>query len=194
VARPWDDPRVSESVTGKLLVASPALVDPNFERTVVFICAHSDEGAFGVVINRPNTAARVADHLPRWAEHAVEPAVLFRGGPVEPTLAVALGRFNSGGEREGFVEVGDGIGLIDLERDPYAGLEGLQAIRLFNGYAGWSPGQLDGEIREGAWFVVEADAADPFSATPESLWRDVLRRQEGRLAMFAFFPAEPNRN
>lgn len=191
---PWDDPRVSESVTGKLLVASPVLVDPNFERTVVFICAHSDEGAFGVVINRPNREARVTDHLPRWAEHAVEPAVLFRGGPVEPALAVALGRFDTPGERDGFVEVVDGVGLIDLEQDPYSGLNGLAGIRLFNGYAGWSPGQLDGEIREGAWFVVDALPSDPFSDHPESLWREVLRRQEGQLAMFAFFPAEPNRN
>lgn len=185
---------MSDSLTGKLLVASPALVDPNFERTVVLICAHSDEGAFGLVLNRPNHLARVTDHLPRWAEHAVEPAVLFRGGPVEPTLAVALGRVPGSGRRAGFVEVMEGIGLLDLEQDPYAAGGELAGIRLFTGYAGWSAGQLEGEIRDGAWFVVEARPGDPFSEHPESLWRDVLRRQEGKLAMFAFYPAEPNRN
>lgn len=181
------------TLTGKLLVASPVLVDPNFDRTVVYVCAHSETGAFGLVLNRPIPEAPVGEHLPAWMEHVRAPVVLFRGGPVEQQAAFGLAQVRTAPPAEGWLDVAPGIGLIDLGRvpdDPTA----LGAVRVFSGYAGWSPGQLEGEIDQDAWFVVDADGEDLFREDPENLWRDVLIRQEGKLAMYAFFPREPNVN
>ncbi len=180
------------SVAGKLVVASPALTDPNFNRTVVFIIRHDEEGAFGLVINRPLDEVFVQDHLPEWSTRAAHPPVVFRGGPVDPSVAFALGRFpeNAVPPDESLLP---GVAVVDLgaaESPP----ESLEALRIFSGYAGWGAGQLEGELKESAWFVVDARPFDLFSDDPDSLWRGVLKRQRGPLAMFAHFPANPSHN
>ncbi|MGQ0849676.1 MAG: YqgE/AlgH family protein [Actinomycetota bacterium] len=174
-------------VAGSLLVASPVLLDPNFFRTVVLILQHDREGAVGVVLNRPSEAP-VDHHLPEWKGRLEEPAVVFVGGPVDQAVAIGVVRADLPSEP---IAV-PGVGLVDLGSDPAAANPG--EVRVFSGYAGWGPGQLEGELSEGAWLVVRAEAADIFTDEPEGLWGKVLRRQGGRLAMLATFPDDPSLN
>ncbi|WP_322796539.1 YqgE/AlgH family protein [Tepidiforma sp.] len=183
---------MAESLAGRLLVASLSLVDPNFFRTVVLVCLHDENGAMGLVLNRPLSSAPVHEHLPAFAELAAAPPVIFQGGPVEPTAAIALGQF-----RPGFTPataVVGRTGLVDLSRPPEDLAAALESARVFAGYAGWSAGQLEGEIEEEAWFVVPALEEDAFTADPTTLWRRALRRQPGKLALFAWAPADPRVN
>ncbi len=182
-----------EPLVGRLLVATPALLDPNFARSVVLICEQNDEGVLGVILNRP-LDAELAEHLPEWQHLASSPARIFEGGPVQRDIAVALGRQHAATPSEGWTEVTPELGLLDLDREP-ADLWGeLRALRIFSGYAGWSADQLDSEIEERAWFVVDTVPSDPFSEEPERLWEQVLRRQHGPLAMYATFPLDPSLN
>jgi putative transcriptional regulator len=185
---------VAESLTGKLLIASPALQDPNFVRSVVYLCAHSEDGAFGLIINRPIEDAPIGDHLPQWMEHVSRPAVFFQGGPVEVSAGFGLARVRSKPPDEGWLPVQQGIGLIDIGMEAGRVAGDLDGLRLFSGYSGWGAGQLEREIREEAWFVVDSQPGDLFTPEPELLWRQVLRRQPGKLAMFAFFPPDPSLN
>lgn len=187
--------QVESSLTGRLLVATPSLTDPNFARTVVLLLAHGDQGAFGLVLNRPRDDAHVADHLPVWSEHVAAPAVLFSGGPVEPSAAIGLASIP--GETfpaDGWTEVIPQVGIVNLEEPPFDITTTLDHVRLFTGYAGWGAGQLENEVKEEAWFVVEPEVSDPFTEAPAELWRTVLRRQHGRLAMFAYYPETPGIN
>lgn len=185
---------VTDSLAGRLLVATPKLTDPNFFRTVVLLCMHDDNGAFGVVLNRPLESVSVAEHVPAWSEHASTPAVVFVGGPVEPTTAIAIGRSRTDSDFEGWTGLTGRIGLVDLEANPDGVMDGLEAVRLFAGYSGWGAGQLESEIEDDAWFVVEAEHDDVFTEAPERLWRGVLQRQGGKLAMFAYVPTDPSLN
>lgn len=186
---------MTRSLRGKLLVATPKLLDPNFVRTVVLLCFHDEHGAFGLVLNRPLEEAPVREHLPEWSEAAASPACVFSGGPVEPSHAFGLAQLREPSEppSEGWSEVLAGVGIVDLSR-PGALLTAVRAVRIYAGYAGWAAGQLEGELAEGAWFVVDARADDVFHPNPEHLWRDVLRRQRGQLALFAFAPLDPRLN
>jgi len=180
------------SLKGKLLVANPALLDPNFDRTVVLVLEHHDEGAVGVILNRPSETA-VEEVLPTWASVAAEPAVVFVGGPVAPGSAIGLGCGpRPSGDGEGFTVVLGAVGVLDLSLGPDE-LE-VDDVRVFSGYAGWSPGQLEGEIEAGGWFVVDALPGDASASDAVDLWRSVLRRQGGDLALVATFPADPSLN
>ena len=182
-----------EPLLGRLLVATPVLLDPNFARSVVLICRQHDDGALGVILNRP-LEAELAEHLPEWLHLASSPPRIFEGGPVQREIVVALGRHDAGAAGAGWTEVSAELGLLDLNRDP-ADLWGeLHALRIFSGYAGWSADQLEGEIDEHAWFVVDAVPSDPFSEQPDRLWEQVLRRQQGPLSMYATFPPDPGLN
>jgi putative transcriptional regulator len=185
---------VGNSLAGRLLVATPKLLDPNFHRTVVFVCMHDEHGAFGLVLNRPLEAMKVAETIPVWSEHVSTPALVFLGGPVEPNSAIALGRSRAGLERDGWTRMTGTTGLVNLEANPEELMDDLEAVRVFAGYAGWGAGQIEGEIKEDAWFVVEAEPGDPFTGDPGHLWSAVLKRQRGKLAMFAFAPSDPSVN
>jgi putative transcriptional regulator len=179
-------------LTGRLLVAMPVLDDPNFSRSVVFILDHDEDGALGVVINRASDVP-VADAVETFIDLVPTPSVLFGGGPVEPDALVAIGRSTAAGDRADTTII-EGLQLVDLDEDPvFAGIN-LSQVRLFAGYAGWSPGQLEQEVWHGAWAVVDVDAGDLFTATPETLWEDVLRRQRGPLRLVADFPEDPALN
>jgi putative transcriptional regulator len=179
----------TESLAGKLLVATPLLNEPTFLRTVILVCAHDDQSSLGLILNRPVRSESVLEHLPIWSSVASAPSVLFEGGPVEPAVALSLGQAKS--PPEGFAVVGT-TGLVELQgADPTTA---YQRVRVFAGYAGWSAGQLDGEVRDNAWFVVAAEEGDIYSTQPESLWRDVLKRQRGQLALFADTPLDPHAN
>lgn len=188
------------SLAGRLLVATPLLEDPNFSRTVVFICSHNEEGALGLVLNRP-LGEPVAQHLPEWGARAVEPAVFFAGGPVQRHIVMGLGRDRDIVDAGWWTRVTPEIGLIDLRFAPNEELRRhdgmIEAARLFVGYAGWGGGQLEAEIQQEAWFVVAARASDVFAVHPETMWSDVLRRQRGPkrgLRLFANYPRESRWN
>lgn len=185
---------MAESLTGRLLVASPKLVDPNFARTVVLICRHDEEGALGLVLNRPIDEAPVAEHLPAWQTRIASPPVVFLGGPVEPTAALALGRVLDGAGHAALTPVTASVSLINLGEEPEVLEAQLDAVRIFVGYSGWTGGQLEAEIAEGGWFVAGSQPADPFTDSPDDLWRRVLKREGGKLAMFAFAPEDPRVN
>jgi putative transcriptional regulator len=187
------------SLTGRLLVASPALADPNFERAVVLLLDHDDEGTLGVVLNRP-TEVNVGDVLEPWAQLAGAPQVVFQGGPVSLDSALGLAvvpgeaRGADSGEPLGWRRVFGAIGLVDLEAPPELLAAELGSLRIFAGYAGWRPGQLEEELGEGAWYVVESEPGDVSAPAPERLWRSVLRRQRNELAMVATYPDDPSLN
>lgn len=180
------------SLKGRLLVALPVLVDPNFDRTVVLVLEHGDEGALGVVLNRPGDL-RLDEPLPSWADVAAPPAVVFVGGPVGAGAAIGLGLVpGAPSERDGFVQVAGDLGTVDLGSAPLD--VGVAEVRVFAGYSGWGPGQLEDEILAGAWLVVDAGPDDALSPDPSTLWRRVLRRQPGRTAWLANLPTDPSVN
>lgn len=181
------------STTGRLLVAEPMLGDPNFDRTVVLVIDHTPEGALGLVLNRP-TDLSVAGALPAWDHLATGPAVLHVGGPVEEHSGWCLARLRAPWDRPGFVPVLGDLGLLDLELDPVDVAAAVLALRLYAGYSGWGPGQLDDELAEEAWFVVEADPGDPFLSDGRALWQRILARQGGSLARISLFPPHPSLN
>jgi putative transcriptional regulator len=182
-----------ESLQGRLLVATPDLRDPNFDRTVVLLLEHGPDGALGVVLNRPGET-EVQEVLPGWSDTTPEPAVVFSGGPVQPTAVIALGRVREGVEPTVATPLADDLATVDLEADPALAAGELGALRIFAGYSGWSPGQLEGELAAGGWFVLEPEAQDPFTAAPDQLWRVVLARQRGPIALFARCPPDPSLN
>ncbi|WP_424213556.1 YqgE/AlgH family protein [Streptomyces sp. BI20] len=181
------------SLTGRLLVATPALADPNFDRTVVLLLDHDEQGSLGVVLNRP-TPVGVADILEPWAPLAGSPGVVFQGGPVALDSALGVAVIPGADGPLGWRRVHGAIGLVDLEAPPELLAAALGALRIFAGYAGWGPGQLEAEITDGAWYVVESEPGDLAHPDPESLWRAVLRRQPGRLAFLATWPEDPGLN
>jgi putative transcriptional regulator len=184
------------SLRGRLLVATPPLVDPNFQRTVVLMLEHGADGSLGLVLNRPSTTG-LDDALPAWSDLASRPAMVFIGGPVSPDAVIALGHRPSGAADDGddgWIPLVADLGTIDVGRDPSDVAAGIDEVRVFLGYAGWAPNQLENELRQGSWFVVEADPADAFATDPTSLWSDVLRRQRSRVAMFAMCPPDPSVN
>lgn len=180
---------------GRLLLATPPLVDPNFDRTVVLVLEHNGEGALGLVLNRPSEEDEVPG-LDAWFEVASHPAVVFRGGPVETDTLIGLAaadsddraRADDAGGGDGWAPLASGLGTVDLEAEPDDVSAHFHGFRLFRGYAGWGPGQLDDELAEGAWMVLDGIRSDPFTTEPDDLWRTVLRRQGGRLAWLANCP------
>ncbi len=185
------------SLTGRLLVATPALADPNFDRAVVLLLDHDEEGSLGVVLNRP-TPVDVGDILEGWADLAGEPGVVFQGGPVSLDSALGIAVIPGGPSVEGpslaWRRVHGAIGLVNLEAPPELFASAVGSLRIFAGYAGWGPGQLEDEVAEGAWYVVESEPGDISSPSPERLWREVLRRQRSDLAMVATYPDDPSLN
>lgn len=186
------------SWSGRLLVATPLLTEDTFRRTVVQLLQHdTEDGALGVVLNRPSHTP-LSEVLPGWALLAPEPVTVFFGGPVQPSAAICLGRLQTAvppmvEEDPSYVQVPGApwLGTIDLDREA---AEPVEEVRVFAGYAGWSAGQLEEEVEEGAWWVCDALPGDCFAPDPAHLWRDVLRRQGMPLALVASYPADPALN
>ena len=174
-----------DSLKGSLLVATPALVDPNFRRTVILVAEHGEAGAMGVVLNRPSETA-VAEAVPELVPLAGDEEPVFVGGPVAVDSLLALAEVEEPDDALELV-----VGAVAFVQDPEVpALRG----RIFVGYAGWSPGQIEAELDEESWIVVPAEPDDVFSEDPDELWSSVLRRQGGPLALLSSMPPDPSLN
>jgi putative transcriptional regulator len=183
---------VARVEVGDLLVATPGLLDPNFERSVVLLLDTDEDGALGVVLNRP-TAVAVAEILPDWVQRVGAPDVLFQGGPVSTDSALAVATSPTA-EPVGFRRLFDDVGIVDLDTPTEIAGPALSRLRIFAGYAGWGSEQLADEIRTGSWYVVPSVPGDLFAGEPEALWTRVLRRQPGELAWVSTRPLDPSMN
>src|SRR6266508_3101891 len=181
---------MEDSLRGKLLVASPALVDPNFARTVVFIAEHNDEGAMGIVLNLPSETS-VESVVPELAEIAGgEP--IYVGGPVQPEALVLLAEF-SNLEAAAWVVVAD-VGLASADVDLEQLAASVRRGRVYAGYSGWGAGQLEAEMEVASWLVEPPLPKELFPEDPATLWSDVLARKGGQYALLARMPADPSVN
>ncbi len=183
-----------DSRRGRLLVAAPGLLDPNFHRAVVLVLEHTAEGALGVILNRPThlaTREALPDHL--LAPVGVDD-VIHEGGPCEPGSVILLGDFDETGAAAG---AGLGLGSVRVV-EPDVDLseigDHVRSVRAFGGYAGWGAGQLEGELAEEAWIDAECRIGDVFSSSPLTLWRDVLDRKGGSFRLVARMPVDPSLN
>ena len=182
---------MAESLAGQLLVASPALVDANFARTVVLVGVHTDEGALGVVLNRPSDV-QVHDAVPQLQEAIDGGEPVYVGGPVQPGAVVVLAEFLDP-ELAGVLVLGRiGFPAADAEMGDLAAA--TSRTRVYAGFAGWGEGQLDAEVEHGDWIAQSALPDDVFTDTPGQLWGAVLRRKGGSYALVARMPLDPNMN
>jgi putative transcriptional regulator len=179
-------PIVSELSTGVLLVASPNLVDPNFKRSVVLLCEHSDAGSFGLILNQ-NITVEMSELL-QDAVHV--------GGPVQMDTLYFLHRF--GDDVDGTVEVCPEVywgGEFENLQDVIKGKDITKSdVRFYLGYAGWTEGQLQEEIHSDGWIVTSCSSDLVFELDSSELWRSVMIRLGGEFALMANFPDEPRLN
>ncbi len=186
----------SQFTRGRLLVALPQLLDPNFARSVVFMFEHNDAGAAGVILNRPSPIA-VNDVLPAWATLAADPGVVHLGGPVAVETVLGLALVDPINPPSGATVVGapsgpTGIAVLGLDAEPAADM--ISPSRLFAGYAGWGGGQLESEMAMGGWQVVNAIGTDVVTPASGDLWTAVWQRQRGALKRLANYPDDPSQN
>jgi len=179
-----------ESLKGQLLIAGPGLLDTNFWRAVVLVGEHSPDGALGVVLNRPSETS-VDEAAPELAGLAGDMGDVHVGGPVQPSAVVVLADFVEPPDPNALVV--ESVGFLPAEVDPDE-LGELRRARVYVGYAGWGPGQLDDELAEGAWIVEAAVADDVFTEQPDDLWTTVLRRKGGPFGILATMPPDPSHN
>ncbi len=176
------------SLQGNLLVASAGLFDPNFRRTVILVAHHDEEGAMGLVLNRPSDAS-VAEAVPPLADVVDPDEPIYIGGPVQPESVMILGEFE---DEEAGVAVFGTVGFLRSESEP-EDVAACARVRVFAGYAGWGAGQLEAELEEDSWVVLPARPDDVFGPS-EGLFAAVLRRQGGRYRVLALLPDDPSVN
>ena len=180
---------------GDLLVSTVDIRDGGvFDQSVVYLVDADDDGALGVVLNKESDLA-LAEVLPQWASVVSPPRVLYRGGPVLPEGAVCLASpLDPAEEPPGWRRISGRIGLLHLDTPVELVAGAYDDLRIFAGYAGWSPWQLEAEIGRGLWNIVSATYTDVFGRSPFALWREVLHRQGGRLATYATWTDAPQLN
>ena len=176
---------------GQLLIAGATLPDPNFARTVVLVCEHNEEGALGLVLNRPG-GLLVADAAPELAELAGEDAVIGSGGPVQPEALLVLAEFED--PSQAGINVTGTVGLVGDSSDVDDLVAITRRVRVFAGYAGWGPGQLDAELARDDWFIAPAGIDDIFNPDADELWSRVLSRKGAHFALVARMPIDPSVN
>jgi putative transcriptional regulator len=178
------------SLTGQLLVASPGLFDPNFRRTVVLVTEHNEEGAAGLVLNRP-TEAEVSEVVPQLESLVDDGELIYMGGPVQPNGVLVLGEFLD--PTDAAVPLFGSLGFPSLEA-PEEVVPLTTRRRIFAGYAGWGSGQLEDELAREDWILEQAKNDDAFTEAPDELWADVLRRKGGIYELVARMPEDPSVN
>jgi putative transcriptional regulator len=180
-----------ESIRGQLLIAGPGLLDPNFWRTVVLVCEHNDDGALGLVLNRPSETT-VSEAVPELGELVDREERLFIGGPVQPSAVIILAQFED--PADAALIAFDDIGVLAGGAAAEDATVGVRRGRAFVGHSGWGPGQLDSEIERGDWILEPAKRGDAFADSPMDLWSKVLTRKGGSYALVARMPADPSVN
>jgi putative transcriptional regulator len=178
-----------ESLRGKLLLSSPSLVDPNFRKTVVLIAHHDEDGAMGLVLSRPSEVSAV-EAVPLLEGLPGAQGPVFVGGPVQPQAFMVLAEFDD--VDDSVAPIFDHVGFMSADAEPET--LSIQRVRLFAGYAGWGAGQLEAELEEPAWIVVEAEPTDPFADDPEALWREAVGRAGGSVSLMQNMPYDPGLN
>lgn len=173
----------SENLTGKVLIAMPGMNDPRFQRSVVLICAHSDDGAMGLVLNRPLPEIDFGDLLEQLEIEADNGARLIEvrfGGPVEPGRGFVLHNVpEHGNDPEGRLRIGQDLAMTttrDILEDLAHG-DGPESAVLVLGYAGWGPGQLEDEMLQNGWLVGESAEELIFGDDHDVKWQAALRAQ-----------------
>jgi putative transcriptional regulator len=179
-----------DTLQGHLLIASPSLLDPNFRRTVVLVTEHTDEGAAGLVLNRPSPAS-VTELVPQLEELAEDEDQVWLGGPVQPDAVLVLGEFVD--PDDAAVPLFGSLGFPSLD-EPEEVVPATSRRRVFAGYAGWGAGQLETELDRDDWIVEPALNDDAFTESPDNLWADVLRRKGGIYELVARMPEDPSVN
>ncbi len=181
-------------VPGTLLIADPGVLDGIFDQTVVLVLDSDASGSLGVILNR-EAHYDLSTALPGWSPLVTEPRVLFEGGPVSQEGAICLASPQQPDEEPpGWRKLFDRVGLLHLDTPVEIAEGAYRDLRIFAGYAGWGPGQLEGELNHGMWHLTPARYSDVFNTDPESLWRSVLRRQGGDLALMATWTSNPEFN
>jgi putative transcriptional regulator len=179
-----------ETLQGQLLIASPALLDPNFRRTVVLVTEHTDEGAAGLVLNRPSPA-EVAELVPQLEPLVEDGEQVWLGGPVQQDAVLVLGEFVD--PDDAAVPLFGALGFPSLD-EPDEVVPATTRRRVFAGYAGWGAGQLEDELAREDWIIEPALPDDAFTEAPDLLWSDVLRRKGGVYELVARMPEDPSVN
>jgi putative transcriptional regulator len=180
-----------DSLRGQLLIASPALADPNFSRTVVLIAEHGDEGAMGLVLNRVSEL-EVTEAAPMLGELVEDGAHVHTGGPVQPTAVVIVAEFAEP-DRAAALVLGR-VGFVAAEAEFETLAPDVERVRVFAGLSGWGPGQLEAELERDDWIVTQAVPDDVFTPNPDALWSTVLERKGGQYALLARMPPDPSLN
>jgi len=181
-----------DSLRGQLIIAAPTLLDPNFARSVVLIAEHTEDGAMGLVLNRP-AGTLVDEAVPDLAWLSETTERVWVGGPVAETAVIVLAEFDRP-DLAGALVDGD-LGFIGADADDPALLDGaVRRARVFAGHAGWGPGQLEDELAEDAWIVEPPRREEVFTEDPEDLWAAVLRRKGRRYALLSTMPPDPSLN
>lgn len=180
-----------ESLRGQLLIAAPTMGDPNFERTVVLVTEHGPLGAMGLILNRP-AATRVGEVAPELDLLLDGEEPVYLGGPVGEDAVIVLAEFDD--PDEAAAPVMRGLGFVPAGASEEDLAQRIGRARVFAGYAGWGPGQLDGEIEQDAWILEPAAPDDPFTPEAETLWQRVLRRKGRDYALLATMPPDPSVN
>ena len=175
------------SLAGRFLIAEPELTDPNFSKTVVLLTHHSENGAFGLVVNR-RTELQLGGAVPRLADHAIASQPMYLGGPVQQEYLFVLHSGLDGRRSDNSIEVSPGLvfepdftlieDYLRTEWEKLAG-ENRPELRFMAGYSGWGGGQLEGELEHKAWTWIEAEAGVVFQRKSEEIWKEALRRKGG---------------
>lgn len=176
---------------GKILVAMPILVDPNFRQSMVLLCEHGPDGSLGLVINRPTEvdASTFVSEMPALAGAGR----VYAGGPVGKNALLILCHGHETLEDRSILE---NVFLAkDLEMLKITGQIGPEGrVRCYLGYAGWAPGQLEAEITAGAWRLIPGDSSLIFDASPATLWQEMMAQIGGEWSIYATMPPDPSLN
>ena len=179
---------------GDFLISEPFLPDPNFERTVVLICEHNEDGTFGLVLNKPSIL-KFSDVIQEEETRNFN-EVLYVGGPVQQDSLHFLHRSPV---VEGSLEIRDGLFWGGNYEQLLVMINSGQAdphdFKFFLGYSGWAPGQLLDEMKDNSWIVYnEATPEYVFDTQPDILWREILKNMGGKYRMFSNYPIDPRLN
>lgn len=179
-----------DSLRGKLLIASPALLDPNFDRSVVLITEHGEEGAMGIVLNQPSDV--LVEEIIPLLEPVTGGGPVFVGGPVQPEALMVLGEF-ADEDKAAWIVTAD-VGLVSAQTEIEELPAAVRRGRVYAGFSGWGPGQLEGELEEEAWIVEAPIPRELFPDDPNQLWSSVLKRMGGEYSIVARMPDDPSLN